>query len=240
MNGGRPSACPDSIAPLIGAVASRRRGSALASQRIYLIRHGETVWNREDRVQGHLDSPLTARGEAQARAIGRTLAVLLEDDEPFVMIVSPLGRTQRSAALILAELDGGIAEVRADPGVIEVSWGRWEGLRRAEIAARDPERWAAREADRWNVPPPEGESHGRLADRAAGWLDRVGYQPRLVVVSHGAFGSTLRGVYLGLEPEAMMALDKPQDAFFRLEAGGLTRIPIELDNSRPKASDRIA
>jgi len=143
------------------------------------------------------------------------------------MLVSPLGRARRSAALILDQLDGRIAEVRADPGVIEISWGRWEGMRRPEIAARDPENWAARQADRWNVPPPGGESHAMLADRAAGWLERVRRVPRLVVVSHGAFGSALRGVYLGLDRDAMMSLEKPQDAFFRLEAGGLTRIPAD-------------
>lgn len=197
----------------------------MASQRIYLVRHGETFWNRENRVQGHLDSELTALGEAQARAVGRTLARLMAEDQPYGMRVSPLGRAKRSAGLILEALDGRIAEVRDDPEVIEISWGRWEGMTRPEISVRDPENWARRQADRWNVPPPAGESHAALAARAARWLEAVRHEPRLVVVSHGAFGATLRGVYQGLDPETFATLAKPQDVVFRLEGGTVTEIP---------------
>ena len=73
------------------------------SQIIYLIRHGETTWNREGRVQGHLDSPLTERGIAQAKAAGRTLRPLL-NGENFLLLTSPLGRARQTAALVLRQL----------------------------------------------------------------------------------------------------------------------------------------
>jgi broad specificity phosphatase PhoE len=199
----------------------------VAEQTIYLVRHGETEWNREGRVQGHLDSPLTRRGREQARRAGRTLAALLEGEPPFVLLASPLGRAEASARLILETLGPEITEWRTDDRLKEISWGRWEGLTRAEIAARDPELWRWREADRWRNPPPQGESHAMLADRARSWLESVAGRPRLIVIGHGAWGRALRGVYQNLMPERIDALDEPQDALFRLAAGAVVRIPID-------------
>jgi broad specificity phosphatase PhoE len=199
--------------------------AVVADQTIYLVRHGETEWNREGRVQGHLDSPLTQKGRDQARRAGLTLAALLEGEPPFVLLASPLGRAEASATLILDALGPMVIETRSDDRLKEVSWGRWEGLTRAEIAALEPELWRWREADPWRHPPPGGECHAMLADRARSWLAAVAGLPRLIVVGHGAWGRALRGVYLGLAPAAAMALDEPQDALFRLVAGTVARIP---------------
>ncbi len=197
----------------------------MAEQTIYLVRHGETEWNREGRVQGHLDSPLTPLGRDQARRVGLTLAALLEGEPPFLLLASPLGRAAASAALITQALGHRLAAQRVDDRLKEVSWGRWEGLTRAEIAARDGELWRWREADPWHRPPPGGESHAMLAERARRWLEGVADRPRLIVVGHGAWGRALRGVYQGLSPDHAMALDEPQDALFRLTAGTIARIP---------------
>ena len=123
----------------------------MADQTIYLVRHGETEWNRAGRVQGHLDLPLTEIGREQARQAGATLASLLEGEPPFLLLASPLGRAQASARLILEALGPTIAEWRTDDRLREISWGRWEGLTRAEIAAREPQLWSWREADRWGA-----------------------------------------------------------------------------------------
>jgi probable phosphoglycerate mutase len=61
---------------------------------ILLVRHGETEWNRERRIQGRLDSPLTERGVAQARAMGRLVASL-PDATSARIVASPLGRAQQ-------------------------------------------------------------------------------------------------------------------------------------------------
>ncbi len=196
----------------------------MAEQILYLIRHGQTEWNREGRVQGHLDSPLTALGRDQARRAGLALAPLLEDEPPFLLLTSPLGRAAASAALVVEALGQQLADRRVDDRLKEVSWGRWEGLTRAEIAAREPELWRWREADPWRRPPPDGESHAMLADRAGSWLDSVADLPRLIVVGHGAWGRALRGVYQRLSSDATMTLDEPQDALFRLTAGTVARI----------------
>jgi broad specificity phosphatase PhoE len=197
----------------------------LDTQIIYFVRHGETEWNREGRVQGHFDAPLTEQGVEQARCAGLILRELVAHEKPYRMRISPLGRTRRSAELILEGIGDLVADERVDERLIEVSWGRWNGLTRAEIAAREPKEWQARETDRWNVPPPGGESHAMLAERVREWLESVSEEPRLIVVGHGAWGRALRGTYLRLPPEQLMTLDEPQNAIFRLTAGTVARIP---------------
>lgn len=197
----------------------------MSDQLIYLVRHGETVWNRDDRIQGQRDAPLTERGVAQARRAGCTLRELMDGDDAFVLITSPLGRARRSSALILESIRDRVCEVRTDARVMEMSWGRWEGLMRAEIVARDPERWQQFSADSWSVPPPEGESYAMLAERARAWYASIAAERRLIVVAHGGFGRMLRAHYLGLPPAAALALKAPQDAFHRLQAGTVAEIP---------------
>lgn len=199
----------------------------MTSRLIYLLRHGETTWNREDRIQGQRDAPLTGRGVEQARRTGRTLGRLIEDDAPFKLITSPLGRARRTADLVLESVRASIHEVRADARLMEMNWGRWEGLVREQIMMRDAERWRRFEADSWSVSPPDGESYGELAARAREWLESTDSEERLIVVAHGGFGRMLRGHYLGLPPAAALALKAPQDAFHRLQAGTVAEIPID-------------
>ena len=194
---------------------------------IYLVRHGETEWNRERRMQGHLDSRLTPRGEDQARAMGRALARLVDGDVK--MVASPLGRTRRTAALIRAELGLAPEDIPIDDRLQEQTWGAWDGLTLDEVEARDPGALAHRRQDthhHWNyVPPGGGESYAMLAARVGDWLDALapGGGP-LIAVAHGAVGRVFRGHYLGLSPAETLALDQPQNAFYRLHGGAIERI----------------
>jgi probable phosphoglycerate mutase len=195
------------------------------TQVIYFVRHGETTWNLQGRMQGHLDAPLTARGLAEARRDGAALRAALAGDDPYHLVFSPLRRTRETATIIAEEVGPCLAARRSDDRLKEVSWGAWDGLTFEEIKARDPELWQMRIHDRWNTAPPGGESYRMLYERVAAWFESVTDHPRLVVVSHGALGRALRGVYLGLTPEEILALDEPQDALIRLGAGTATTIP---------------
>ena len=113
---------------------------------IYLIRHGETEWNRAGRMQGQLDSPLTERGQTQARAVGETLAELTGGGDGLAMVASPLGRTMATATLIAEAL--GAKDIAADERLMEMSWGDWDGLTHPEIEARSPGELARRKAGR--------------------------------------------------------------------------------------------
>ncbi len=124
---------------------------------IYLVRHGETEWNRAGRVQGHLDSPLTRRGEAQAQAVGAALGALLDGDD-VALVASPLGRTLATARIIRRALGRDAAAIATDDRLREISWGDWDGLTFEEIEARDPGELARRRDGRGDQRPPGGES----------------------------------------------------------------------------------
>jgi probable phosphoglycerate mutase len=194
-------------------------------QVIYFVRHGETTWNLEGRMQGHLDAPLTTRGLREARRDGAALRGLIEADAPYTLVFSPLGRTRETAQVILEETRPYIAAERSDYRLREVSWGEWDGLTLAEIKARDPQAWRAHIEDRWNVGAPGGESYRVLCERVADWFESVRGEQRLIVVSHGALGRALRGIYLSLPPEQVLQLLEPQDALLRLSQGTVATIP---------------
>ena len=197
---------------------------------LYLLRHGETAWNLERRMQGSKDSTLTPRGRAQAAAMGRALAAeLARAPGPTVFLRSPLGRTCETASIIGHELGLDEAEWRDDPRLAELRYGDWEGSTWKEIEAHHPEALAIWRGDPEGFCPPGGETHFELRRRSAAVLaEIIASGARTVVVSHGVSGAVLRGLHLGLDARAMFVLEKPQDAFFRLLDGREERILAAL------------
>jgi broad specificity phosphatase PhoE len=188
---------------------------------IFLVRHGETEWNREGRYQGRLDSPLTPRGIAQAEAIGRRLAGIPEAVAAAI-VASPLGRARHTARIIAERLGRG-APPSFDERLREVSLGAWDGLDPAQIGARAPAIFAGEERLGWYFRAPGGERYEEFAARLALWLGEVGDAP-IVAVSHGVVSRVLRGLYLGLPRAAALALPVPQDRIFRLAGGVIAEI----------------
>jgi broad specificity phosphatase PhoE len=193
---------------------------------LYMLRHGETAWNTERRMQGTKNSALTERGRAQAVAMGRALkAELAREPGPTLFLRSPLGRTCETALIVGRELGLDPAEWRDDPRLAELSYGDWEGFTWKEIEAHHPNALSEWRADPHGFCPPGGESHFELRRRSAAVLaDIIAANTRTVVVSHGVSGAVLRGINLGLDAKAMFVLEKPQDAFFRLTHGAEERI----------------
>ncbi len=189
---------------------------------LYLLRHGETEFNVAGRYQGQQDSPLTARGREQARRHGALLKTLIEAPQDWRLVASPLGRALASARLVCAELGLPEDAIETDTRLQEMAFGKWEGLTPAEIQARYPEAWAAREADRWHHLRPGGESYALLAARIGAFLR--GVQGDTIVVGHGGAGRVLRGLYGRLSEDQILALDEPQDAIFRLTQGSIAHI----------------
>ncbi|MBS0541632.1 MAG: histidine phosphatase family protein [Proteobacteria bacterium] len=193
---------------------------------LYVLRHGETAWNTERRMQGTRNSDLTARGRAQALAMGRTLkAELARTPGPTLFLRSPLGRTRETSLIVGREIGLDPAQWRDDPRLVELGYGDWEGFSWPEIEAHTPNALADWKADPERYCPPNGESHAALRERAAAMLaDIAGWNTRTVVVGHGVSGAVLRGINLGLDARAMFVLEKPQDAFFRLSHRAEDRI----------------
>lgn len=204
--------------------------------RLFVFRHGETFWNRERRIQGHKDSPLTALGVRQALAMGESLRGRLTQPAAVRFFVSPSGRCRQTAALIAegAGLAYGAADFRRE--LMEVGCGLWEGLLRTEVDARWPGATDARESDLWEYRPHEGESYRMASVRIRSFLDelaapgdaREGATGDNVIVGHGGTGKLLRGLAVGMSgPELLATLDHPQDAYFAIENGEMTRIELE-------------
>ncbi len=195
---------------------------------IYLMRHGETLWNSENRLQGQMDSPLTARGQDQVRAVARLLREEIGDPTRFTIISSPLGRARHSAEIACGELGLPPESIREDARLKEVAFGRWEGQTFDEIAARDPERWRQRQDDRWGFVVPGGESYAQLSRRAGAWIAEQGAEARLIVVCHGGVRRVLRGAYAGLPEAEIPDLPEPHSSAFRLAGGTVAEFAAEL------------
>jgi len=186
---------------------------------IYLVRHGETVWNAAGRFQGARDSALTDRGRQQAAAVGRVLAATLGNGAPLVAHVSPRGRTRETATILGQHV---ALDVRDEPRLAEVSLGCWEGLTEYEIEAEYPGARAGTTAFDWYFRSPDGERLEAARERVAAWLAEV--RGPVLAVSHGLVGRIVRGVFLGLSDEAMLELPIPQHTVYALVDGPVRKI----------------
>ncbi len=149
--------------------------------RVLLIRHGETDWNLQTRLQGHTDIPLNAKGRWQAAQLGRALA-----GEPLDAVYSSdLLRALHTAAPV-AEASG--APLRPEPALRERCFGCFEGLTYAEIEARWPEnarRWRLREP---GYGPEGGENLIEFSARCLGAAERLAARHpggSIALVAHG-------------------------------------------------------
>jgi broad specificity phosphatase PhoE len=147
----------------------------------WLVRHGETAWNAEGRLQGSIDIELNENGISQAHQAAERLK-----STPFEAVYSsPLKRAKKTAEII-AGTHG--LPVRSDRRLAEVHMGNWEGLRSADIRRDFAELAARRDADPLNVPPPGGENVRHLAVRVLSAADEIaGQHPEgsVLIVSHG-------------------------------------------------------
>lgn len=187
---------------------------------IYLLRHGQTDYNAEGRLQGQMESTLTALGEAQVRAMAQVLKREIPDPAGWRILASPLRRTRQSAAIVSEALG---LPVEIAPPLIEVGCGQWEGRLYADVRAEHPEDFNARD---WFFRAPGGERFEDMAGRIDPWFASLPPKPdrRLILVAHGISGVMVRRAYLGLTREQAFDLDTPQDALFRLSGGAMERL----------------
>ena len=186
--------------------------TASASKDWIFVRHGQTDWNREGRIQGGTEIPLNERGRAQARANGRKLAGLeLPGDVPF--FVSPMDRAQETARLVRAEMGLALDEFTTIPALRELTFGDWEGRTLVEVWTADPDPVEARKDDKWNYVPPDGESYAQLSERVAPVLKTLPVQA--VIVSHGGVMRTVIQRFTGLAQDEAAILEIHQDRFWR-------------------------
>jgi len=152
-----------------------------AMTEILLIRHGETEWNKQGRMQGQRDSPLTPLGLQQARRLARRLR-----DVPHVALYSSdLGRAHQTARCLADETKH---EIVSDRGLRERSFGIFEGLTNAEIQITHPDLFVPFSKRDRHFAMPGGESAAQFHERSVATLRKIAERhdgARVVVVSHG-------------------------------------------------------
>jgi len=150
--------------------------------RFGLIRHAQTVWNRDKKIQGHCDSPLTAEGEKQALCWGQQLAQFEWD----AILSSDAGRAVATAEIINSILN---VSLTIDSRLKEQDWGQWEGKTVRQIEAEAPQILDAQVNAGWNFCPPGGESRRSALIRSRQALqeaaERYTGQQLLVVLHEG-------------------------------------------------------
>lgn len=189
--------------------------------RLIFLRHGETDWNVEGRLQGQADIPLNAKGEAQAeeagRIVGRILGRAPAKLAGFDWVCSPLGRARRTMELARGALGLDPFAYRLEDRLKEMTFGRWEGFTWPEVKADDPSMAARREADKWSLVPPGGESYAMLAERLRPWLDAI--ECDTIAVAHGGVARCLMHMLGGTATERAPMSDIWQGRVLVFEAG---------------------
>ena len=180
---------------------------------VYLFRHGEVVLAETRRFIGHLDVPLSARGEAQCVAQAKHLRDVPID----ALYSSDLTRARRSGELLGAPR--GLTPVVV-PALREMAMGRWEGLTAEEIRTREPEAFATWMASVGEFPFPDGESVPDLVTRA--WpafeaLVRGHAGQGIAVVAHGGTNRAMLCRALGVPLDRLLAFGQGYGAMSVLE-----------------------
>ena len=151
--------------------------------RCYLVRHAQTAWNGENRIQGHSDTPLSSVGRQQAERLGARFA----SHHVRGIFTSALQRSRQTAAAIAAGNGHGVSPV-VEPDLAEIHLGAWEGLTPEEVDARFPHAYRQWQRRPSSVVIPDGEPLAVFRARARNTLAKilagVG-DGEYVVVSHG-------------------------------------------------------
>ncbi|CAA9588090.1 MAG: Phosphoglycerate mutase [uncultured Truepera sp.] len=143
---------------------------------LWLVRHAETLWNAERRIQGQSDTPLSGRGLAQAERLAQRLKGTHFDR---------LYSSDSRRALHTAEIALGGRAVQPEPRLREMSYGTLEGKARAELAGTEREAFTVYWHDPYKVALPGGESWRELDARVFAWLRTLPAEGRVAAFSHG-------------------------------------------------------
>ena len=188
--------------------------------RIYLIRHGETEWNKEGRLQGHSNVLLSPEGIHQAQLLAKHLPIYSSD----------LSRAMETARILAAKL--GLSVIQ-ESGFREVNFGDWEGRNFSELATEVPEGFENFFTRPDKAHPPNGETFLEAQARALTALDEIideRDEQSIIIVSHGAVIRLLICAALGMPIRKMWTISQFNMAvnIFRVDDGNPT---IELLNS---------
>lgn len=186
-----------------------------AAKTLYLIRHGQTQWNVQRRMQGRLDSALTKSGIEQAHLHGKLLKSQVKVERPWV---SPAGRTRATADIINSYVR---APIDFEDSLLERDVGDWSGLTIDDIEADYPQAWHSRLVDPYHFRPPGGENINDMLERSSGFVRAVftGEHIEVALVTHQVMSRVIITHLLQLEPEETLQVVHPNELMYRFEFG---------------------
>jgi broad specificity phosphatase PhoE len=190
---------------------------------LYFARHGQTEANLQKRFSGKKNTPLTDMGREQAQELGQVLRRELGARPAIAFVSSPLQRACTTMEIVRETLDLPRDGYATDPRIQEIDLGLWDQLTQDEARALDPAYYDRRKADKWDVPALGGENYRQVAQRLTDWLGDL--KTATFAVSHGAATRILRGLFAGLDANAMSALDEPQGVVFRARGRVVEQLP---------------
>ncbi|MFL5026203.1 MAG: histidine phosphatase family protein [Microvirga sp.] len=174
--------------------------------KIYFIRHGETDWNLEGRLQGQKDIPLNDVGRVQAEEAARKLEALVPHFEDLAYVASPMTRTRETMEILRTTLGVHPEVYRLDDRLVELTFGTWEGMTWKEVRKAEPALAALREQDKWHYAPPGGgESYAMLVDRIRPILDDLTRDT--VIVAHGGVARAFLSICCGVSSRQAASMD---------------------------------
>jgi probable phosphoglycerate mutase len=167
--------------------------------RLFIARHGETVFNAAGRIQGDVEhTPLTRAGFAQADAMGAALRRRLGPKPPLALWASPTGRALQTLAVIVEHLELDWHAARTDARLREIGMGEWTGRFYRDIVAETGPLYDG-ETGLFTRCAPGGEWYDEVATRLQAWLDERRSEDRdQLVVMHGMSSRVLRGMLTGV------------------------------------------
>lgn len=183
--------------------------------RLFLVRHGETDWNREGRLQGGQDIPLNALGREQAAEAARRLRALTPAFAQSDYVASPMQRARETMTILRRGLSLPPDGFRIDERLRELTFGAWEGFTWREVRKAERELAQARERDKWGFVPPGGESYRMLAERIRPVLE--GLSADTVMVSHGGVARAVLALVGAVGPAEAARVDIWQGKILAVE-----------------------
>lgn len=185
--------------------------------RLILVRHGETDWNREGRLQGGQDIPLNDLGRQQAAEAAGRLKALAPDFAGLDYLCSPMQRARETMDILRRELALPAGAYRFDERLKELTFGSWEGFTWRDIRKAEREQAGLRERDKWGFVPPGGESYRMLAERVRPVLEVLGRET--VIVSHGGVARAVLALVGAVSPQKASMVEIWQGKLLVVEGG---------------------
>lgn len=189
---------------------------ARPQQPFFLIRHGETDWNKEGRFQGQTDIEINATGHAQAKQNGQTLADLDHNWSEWHFVASPLSRTRKTMDYVLDALGLEPGSYATDARLMELTFGDWEGSTLAELEQTIPEAVKKRHEEKWTYRQPNGESYEDGLVRVNAFLAEL--DRPAVIVSHGGIIRIIRHIIEGMDGLTAAGQSAPQDRVYAFDS----------------------